>query len=56
MTFQAVNVIIIAKDWPLFEELFGSSFQKQVSVHTRIPNTHHCVINLIGPLRKDSSL
>ena len=51
----------LAKDWPLFEELFGSSFQKQVSVHTRIPNTHHCLgegieASLIGPLRKDSSL
>jgi hypothetical protein len=31
---------VIEKDWPLFEELFGSSFQKQVSVHTRIPNSH----------------
>ena len=43
--------MVVAKDWPLFEELFGSSFQKQVSVHTRIPNTHHC-LKLNRPFKK----
>jgi aspartyl/asparaginyl beta-hydroxylase (cupin superfamily) len=32
--------------------VFGSSFQKQVSVHTRIPNTHHC-LKLNRPFKKE---
>ena len=53
MLKQLYLINLIEKDWPLFEELFGSSFQKQVSVHTRIPNTHHCLDILLNrPFKK----
>jgi hypothetical protein len=32
---------------PLFEQLIGSSFQKQVSVHTKTPDTHHCLVDTV---------